>query len=289
MGLHRLTPVMTSAQRHNKANSRLLQVQLLGLPGGEQKTPKKRRHVVGGDSRVPPELLRGRQTCTSAAAQPYPCCSIPWGRGQRGLWGGTSTEGWGRRGTTPCASAPSSVSIRHKTQAKRAARSAETLSASASVVQGPCLAESLPAHPASNQSISQLVPGTLQEGSSGDQKAPRALLQKLFYSHLLLAALAAPSRTRPPPINQRDARPTPQLSIAQPRTRLSLCKTQNTSSERPGAAAEEMSPPGGTGGTQRLAACSRAAPAPARPRGQQPRGEQAKIAALRCCPPRDEW
>lgn len=80
MGLHRLTPVMTSAQRHNKANSRLLQVQLLGLPGGEQKTPKKRRHVVGGDSRVPPELLRGRQTCTSAAAQPYPCCPIPWGR-----------------------------------------------------------------------------------------------------------------------------------------------------------------------------------------------------------------
>lgn len=187
MGLHRLTPVMTSAQRHNKANSRLLQVQLLGLPGGEQKTPKKHRHVVGGGQQGATRAAPGRQTCKSAAAQPHPCCSVPWGRGQRGLWGGTSTEGWGRRGTTPCASAPSSVSIQHKNQAKRAARSAEALSASASVVQGPCLAESLPAHPASHQSILELAPGTLQEGSSGDQKAPRALLQKLFYSDLLPA------------------------------------------------------------------------------------------------------
>lgn len=132
MGLHRLTPVMTSAQRHNKANSRLLQVQLLGLPGGEQKTPKKHCHVVGGGQQGATRAAPGWQTCKSAAAQPHPCCSVPWGRGQRGLWGGTSTEGWGRRGATPCASAPSSVSIQHKTQAKRTARSAEALSASAS-------------------------------------------------------------------------------------------------------------------------------------------------------------
>lgn len=87
MGLHRLTPVMTSAQRHNKANSRLLQVQLLGLPGGEQKTPKKHRHVVGGGQQGATRAAPGWQTCKSAAAQPHPCCSVPCGAGDSGAFG----------------------------------------------------------------------------------------------------------------------------------------------------------------------------------------------------------
>lgn len=81
MGLHRLTPVMTSAQRHNKANSRLLQVQLLGLPGGEQKTPKKHRHVVGGDSRVPPELLRAGRHANQQLHDPILAAPSPVGPG----------------------------------------------------------------------------------------------------------------------------------------------------------------------------------------------------------------
>lgn len=86
MGLHRLTPVMTSAQRHNKANSRLLQVQLLGLPGGEQKTPKKRCHVVGGDSRVPPELLRAGRHAHQQLHSPILAAPSP-GAGDSGAFG----------------------------------------------------------------------------------------------------------------------------------------------------------------------------------------------------------
>lgn len=86
MGLHRLTPVMTSAQRHNKANSRLLQVQLLGLPGGEQKTPKKHRHVVGGDSRVPPELLRAGRRANRQLHNPILAAPSP-GAGDSGAFG----------------------------------------------------------------------------------------------------------------------------------------------------------------------------------------------------------
>lgn len=86
MGLHRLTPVMTSAQRHNKANSRLLQVQLLGLPGGEQKTPKKHRHVVGGDSRVPPELLRAGRHANQQLHNPILAAPSP-GAGDSGAFG----------------------------------------------------------------------------------------------------------------------------------------------------------------------------------------------------------
>lgn len=70
MGLHRLTPVMTSAQRHNKANSRLLQVQLLGLPGGEQKTPKKRCHVGGGTAGC-------HRSCSGQADMHISSCTAP--------------------------------------------------------------------------------------------------------------------------------------------------------------------------------------------------------------------
>lgn len=70
MGLHRLTPVMTSAQRHNKANSRLLQVQLLGLPGGEQKTPKSIATWWGGTAGC-------HQSCSGLADVQIGSCTTP--------------------------------------------------------------------------------------------------------------------------------------------------------------------------------------------------------------------
>lgn len=185
MGLHRLTPVMTSAQRHNKANSRLLQVQLLGLPGGEQKTPKKHRHVVGGGQQGATRAAPGWQTCKSAAAQPHPCCSVPCGAGDSGAFGVARLQRAGEGEAQPHAP-PLPPLCPFNTKPKQNAPRGQPRHFLLQL-QGPCLAQSLPAHPASHQSILELAPGTLQEGSSGDQKAPGALLQKLFYSDLLPA------------------------------------------------------------------------------------------------------
>lgn len=184
MGLHRLTPVMTSAQRHNKANSRLLQVQLLGLPGGEQKTPKKHRHVVGGDSRVPPELLRAGRHANQQLHNPILAAPSP-GAGDSGAFGVAHPQRAGEGEAQPHAP-PLPPLCPFNTKPKQNAPRGQPRHFLLQL-QGPCLAQSLPAHPASHQSILELAPGTLQEGSSGDQKAPRALLQKLFYSDLLPA------------------------------------------------------------------------------------------------------